>query len=409
MNELPAAARHATDSDAIDGVRPRLVIEPTTVEELSAALVWATQQPASVLVRGGGTKLDWGPPHGPLDLVLSTAKLDRVVAHRHGDLTATVEAGATLTRVNTALAQHGQWLPLDPLWPDRATVGGIVATNDSGPGRHHHGAPRDLIIGCSFVLIDGRVAKSGGIVVKNVAGYDLARLLTGSFGSLAIIVSATFKLAPIATHSRTVSVELETWAQVGALITRLVRSPLTPSAVELETPPTRLHVRFESVEASVEQQAADMSRLVEGLGSAQTARGETESRLWNRYAGRWDDAGTIVKLSTLPSVLIDRLVWLEGACARHEIVLRAAGRAALGVVEVWLRGDVSSQARVIAELREQLPLGDGSAVVRRADPALRRQLDPWGEVGDALPLMRRVKRRFDSAGRLNPGRGPGGI
>ena len=129
----------------------------------------------------------WGPLPGSIDLLLSTARLNKVVAHRHGDLTATVEAGATLSSVNAVLAEHGQWLPLDPAWSDRATIGGIVATNDSGPGRHRHGAPRDLIIGCSVALSDGRIAKSGGIVVKNVAGYDLARLFTGSTGSNEVV------------------------------------------------------------------------------------------------------------------------------------------------------------------------------------------------------------------------------
>jgi FAD/FMN-containing dehydrogenase len=125
-------------------------------------------------------------------VVLSTLSLNRVVAHRHGDLTATVEAGARLDDVNRELARHGQWLPLDPPWSDRATIGGIVATNDAGPRRHRYGTPRDLIIGIEIARADGVRAKAGGIVVKNVAGYDLARLMTGSFGSLALITSATF-------------------------------------------------------------------------------------------------------------------------------------------------------------------------------------------------------------------------
>src|SRR5262249_48256512 len=132
-----------------------------------------------------------------------------VVAHRHGDLTATIQAGATLTDVNHTLGQHRQWIPLDAPWPDRATIGGIVATNDSGPRRHRDGAPRDLIIGIEIVLADGTAAKAGGIVVKNVAGYDVSRLMTGSFGSLAVIVGATFKLYPVPPASRTVVVDGE--------------------------------------------------------------------------------------------------------------------------------------------------------------------------------------------------------
>ena len=404
-----AALRAATAVDAVDGVQPRLVAEPATAARLAATLGWAAEQGLTVRVRGGGTKQQWGAVARPVDLLLSTAKLDAVVAHRHGDLTATVEAGANLARVNAALARHAQRLPLDPPWPERATIGGIVATNDSGPARHHHGAPRDLIIGCSIVLADGREAKSGGIVVKNVAGYDLGRLLTGSFGSLAVITSATFKLAPVASSSRTVSIELGSLEDAGPLVALLADSPLTPSAVELEWPPARLHVRFESVEAAVTQQAAEIVRLAGDSGRADTVMDDAESRLWAAYAGGWGEPGTLVKLATRPTALVSTLARLRDDCERDGIEMSAAGRAALGVVDVRLEGPPQAQARVIERLRKQLPAGEGSAVVRRADPDLRRQVDPWGRIGDALPIMRAIKARFDPEGRLNPGGGPGGV
>ena len=404
-----AALRAATAADAVDGVQPRLVAEPATAARLAATLGWAAEQGLTVRVRGGGTKQQWGAVARPVDLLLSTAKLDAVVAHRHGDLTATVEAGANLARVNAALARHAQRLPLDPPWPERATIGGIVATNDSGPARHHHGAPRDLIIGCSIVLADGREAKSGGIVVKNVAGYDLGRLLTGSFGSLAVITSATFKLAPVASSSRTVSIELGSLEDAGPLVALLADSPLTPSAVELEWPPARLHVRFESVEAAVTQQAAEIVRLAGDSGRADTVMDDAESRLWAAYAGGWGEPGTLVKLATRPTALVSTLARLRDDCERDGIEMSAAGRAALGVVDVRLEGPPDAQARVIERLRDQLPAGEGSAVVRRADPDLRRQVDPWGRIGDALPIMRAIKARFDPEGRLNPGGGPGGV
>ena len=404
-----AALHAATAVDAVDGVQPRLVVEPATADRLAATLGWAAERGLTVRVRGGGTKLQWGAVARPVDLLLSTARLDAVVAHRHGDLTATVEAGATLARVNAALARHAQRLPLDPPWPERATIGGIVATNDSGPARHHHGAPRDLIIGCSIVLADGRSAKSGGIVVKNVAGYDLGRLLTGSFGSLAVITSATFKLAPVASSSRTVSIELDALEDAGPLIARLADSPLTPSALELQWPPARLLVRFESIEAAVIQQAAEVLHLAGESGRAVTAEGEAEAGLWSDHARRWDAPGTLIKLATRPTELVATLVRLREACDRDSVAMRAAGRAVLGVMEVRLEGAPEAQARVIERLRERLPAGEGSAVVRQADPELRRLVDPWGRIGDALPIMRRIKARFDPDGRLNPGGGPGAV
>ena len=400
--------RPGSDRDVIDGVRPRLVAEPRTPETVAATLGWASSAQLSVLVRGGGTKLEWGGVAQACDLLLSMAALDAVVEHRHGDLTATIQAGAPLTTVNTALAEHGQWLPLDPPSPERATIGGVVATNDSGPRRHRHGAPRDLIIGITVARSDGQLAKAGGIVVKNVAGYDLSRLLTGSFGCLGVIVSATFKLAPLAAASRTVLIDLESSDALSSAIATLSSSSLTPTAMELEWRPARLMIRFESVEAAVEQQAREAIGLVAGHGAATVLSGDDESELWAR-AGRWDEPGAVVKLSTRPTALVPTLGWLQDACDKHDLQLAAAGRAGLGVVDVWLRGPAEGQARVIAQLRERFPVGEGSAVIRRGDAVLRRQVDPWGPVGDSLPVMQAVKMRFDPQGKLNPGRGPGGL
>jgi len=178
---------------------------PNTPVEMAEMLRRASEQKLSVVLRGAGTKLDWGRPPQRIDATLSTRGLYRLIAHQHGDLTATIEAGATLREVNVALSLHGQWLPLDPPFASEATIGGILATNDSGPLRHRYGTPRDLVIGTAVATADGVLAKSGGQVVKNVAGYDLSKLLAGSFGSLAAIVNATFKLSPLPAASRTLS------------------------------------------------------------------------------------------------------------------------------------------------------------------------------------------------------------
>ena len=159
-------------------------------------LATAAKQRTSVVLRGGGTKIGWGRKPSSVDLVLSTKRLDAVVAHEHADLTATVQAGARLDEVNRILARQGQWLPIESAF-DESTIGGVVATNDSGPLRHRYGTPRDLLIGIRLALTDGRLIKAGGNVVKNVAGYDVGRLISGSHGSLAAIVSVTFKLSPL--------------------------------------------------------------------------------------------------------------------------------------------------------------------------------------------------------------------
>ena len=402
------AVRQPGVTDVIDGARSRLLVEPATAEAVAATLAWATEQGLSVVVRGGGTKLRWGPPAAPFDLLLSTAALDAVVEHRHGDLTATVQAGATLARVNEILGAHRQWLPLDPAWPDRATVGGILATNDSGPRRHGHGAPRDVIIGVTIARVDGQLAKAGGIVVKNVAGYDVSRLMTGSFGCLGVIVDATFKLAPRASASRTTTAELASVAALARAVSAIAESSLTPTALELVWP-GRLLVRFESVEEAVVQQAAAAAALVEPHGRSAVLDADAETTAWRAHAEMYDRAGTLMKVSVPPAELVPTLARIAEVAASHGIAFTAVGRAGLGVADVCLEGPPSGQVRVVAAARDGLSPGRGSAVVRQAETSLRQRVDVWGPIGDGLGVMQAIKRRFDPAGLMNPGRGPGGL
>jgi glycolate dehydrogenase FAD-binding subunit len=381
----------------------RILLDPANVEELASLLARAARERKRVAIEGGGTKIGWGSPAAAADITLSTRRLNRVVAHRFGDLTATVEAGASLAAVNRELARHGQWIPLDPPWADRATIGGILATNDSGPRRHRFGAPRDLIIGSEIVCIDGTIAKSGGIVVKNVAGYDVGRLMTGSFGSLAVIASATFKLYPIPPASRTVVVEA---ANAAPIVAALTSSQLTPTAIEIATSPLRLLVRVESIEAAAEEQAAEIARMADSHGGAPTilARDE-EAAVWEAHSRRpWTGAGAVMKITFLPTELAPTLAWL--ADTLRDIEWELIGRAAIGVALVRIGGDASRQARIVTDLRARFPVGRGSLVIVRGSEELKRAVDPWGPAGDSLALMRAVKQQFDPDGLLNPGRGP---
>ena len=405
-----AVARPGSMADAIDGVVPGIVATPQNAPEVSTMLAWATETGRTVLVQGGGTKLSWGPPPESVDLVVSTAAMNAVDVHRHGDLTATVQAGATLAETNAVLSRHRQWLPLDPPWGDRATIGGIVATNDSGPRRQRHGAPRDLIIGMTLARADGLLAKTGGIVVKNVAGYDLARLMTGSFGCLGVILTATFKLAPLAEASRSVAVEFSDAALCGPFVDDLLAHAATPTALELALPPTTMLVRFESVEAVVLEQAEQAATLAKGLGGTPTIlTGDEETAAWRAHDARlFDQEGTIVKLVVLPAELTSTLAWLDDATSTRRLDYRVTGGAGLGVLYLGFSGPVPEQAALVTALRNRLPVGRGSAVIQRTDPELKALVDVWGPVGDGLRTMQEVKRRFDPTGTLNCGRGPGG-
>jgi glycolate oxidase FAD binding subunit len=393
-------------------------VEPATVEEVAELLAAATRSNQHVVIRGGGTKGDRrSAPDG--DTLLSTRRLNRVLAHRHGDLTATVEAGAVLDDVNQVLARQRQWIPLDPPWTDRATIGGIVATNDSGPRRHRYGAPRDLIIGVEIARADGVRAKAGGIVVKNVAGYDVARLMAGSYGCLGVILSATFKLYPRPTASTTVVVGGVSPVSAGAIVAAIEQNQLTPTAIEIQTAgaeSSRLLIRFESIEASVEQQGACAVRLAAAQGTRATIlRGDDEEREWSSHRERpWGGPGTVAKITCLPADVPATLEALgvlgtSTRAAARDGCAEAIGRAGVGVLLARFDGDLESQTRAIDALRRRNAPGRGSIVLLRASDELESAVGRWGPLGDAFNVTRSLKRAFDPNGTLNPGRGPWGL
>jgi glycolate oxidase FAD binding subunit len=394
--------------DAVGGVAPRLVIEPTTAEEAAGALAWLSRERLSTVITGSGTKLGWGQSPSRLDVLLTTRRLTRVIAHRHGDLTATVEAGATLADLNAQLAREGQWLPLDSAF-DRATIGGLVATNDAGPLRHRYGTPRDLLIGMTIAVTDGRLVKSGGHVVKNVAGYDLGKLVSGSFGTLALIVDATFKLSPRLPASRTLVVDYDTNEALTSAVTRLTASQLEPLAIDARVsvgggaPVRRLLVRFATSPDATAAQAAAAHDLLRG--TAGVLDGDGEAALWSEQVRRpWNGADTVIRLSWLPANVPHVLALLGQLHEASGAVVELTGRAALGAGFVRTGGDAR---RAVDLLRAQSGVVTHPVVLQRGPAAASADgLDVWGDRGSALPVLRAVKATFDPAGILNAGRGP---
>ncbi len=404
----------------VNQVNPANPIAPGSVAELAAALQRANADGFTVGIGSNAARR--------ADVALSLAQLTAPIDHYAGDLVATVAAGALLADVNTLLGRGNQWLPLDPPASERTTVGALVATNDSGPRRHRYGTPRDLIIGIEMVLADGRIAKAGGRVVKNVAGYDLARLMCGSFGSLAVITSATFKLSPVPAASRTVVVDIADARALGTLTQALAAAPLTPSTIELESPPYRLFVRFETTLLAADRQAAAVCEICTQdaalSASATIVADETEADVWRRYEARvWRASGTLLKVAVLPTDVSHLLECLERMSQAHGVEYRAGGRAALGVIYVRLTMNEDHHANLVADLRREASARGGSVVVHtrlgpHEDAGATAHIGAtadgfhdirWGDIGDALPLMRAVKARFDPKGTLNPGGGPGGL
>src|SRR5579871_6568384 len=210
-----------------------LIVEPADNQEVAAVLQCANNDGAIVIPRGGGTKHDWGNPLSAADIVLSTTRLNRVLEHPWADLTVTVQAGCTVSHLQQTVAQHGQRLAVDVLWPDAATIGGILSTNDSGALRLRYGSLRDLVIGVTLALPDGTLASSGGKVVKNVAGYDLPKLVTGALGTLGVITQAVFRLHPLPQNTRTLSIRTASLRAAGYLILSLQDSRLAHSALQV--------------------------------------------------------------------------------------------------------------------------------------------------------------------------------
>src|ERR1700719_2705694 len=225
--------RTAVTSDAVAGARPILVVEPGNEQELANVLKLANAAGLAVIPRGGGSKLEWGNRPARADVIVSTARLNRVIAHAWADLTVNVEAGCTMAKLQETLAKHGQRLALDPLWPEQATVGGVLSTNDSGALRLRFGSLRDLVIGSTVALADGTVASSGGKVVKNVAGYDLPKLVTGAFGTLGVITKAIFRLHPLPKETRTLSCETLDLAEGQRLMLAIQNSKMAHSALQI--------------------------------------------------------------------------------------------------------------------------------------------------------------------------------
>jgi glycolate oxidase FAD binding subunit len=410
--------RLATEADVVAGVQPQLVVEPGSEEEVAQILAYADREALKVLVRGGGTQLNTGLPPTGGDVLLSTARLNTVIEHAPHDMTVTVQAGLKLTDLQSHLARTRQWLALDPILDSHATIGGIISTNISGTRRLRYGGVRDQIIGIRVVLPDGTIAKGGGKVVKNVAGYDLPKLFTGALGTLGVIVAATFRLYPLRAASRTVKLTAPTPAPLCDLAVRMIASTLEPTVLDvMSTQATGegcvMMVRFEMEPESAEEQAALLVTMADGLSDVQILQGEAEEQLWRQVAADFPLASEaenalIVKASILPTNVASWLESLEHTAKEADLSTRWRAHAGHGLIFARLAGDEIALATAVEQLHRAASVGQGSLVVLDAPPALARKVDVWGFI-PAFEVMRRLKMRFDPNFTLNPGRFVGGL
>ena len=408
----------AAEDDAVDRVPARWVVRPTCTEHVSEVLKTCSTSGLRVVVRGSGTKLRWGSPPEQVDVVLDTTGLDRLVEHAAGDLIVVSEAGRRLQDLQHDVGLAGQRLGIDP--PRQGTVGGAVAAATTGPLRLHHGGVRDLVIGMTMVRADGVVAKSGGKVVKNVAGYDLGKLMAGSFGTLGVITQVAFRLHPVPAGRRWVSVPVWSPDSVHRAVQAVVHSQLMPVAVELDRGEAEggqgrgnqgegmLALALEGhpgAVAALGGRAADL--LAAACDGAEVEVSETAPVWW----GREPEAagGCLAKVTFAIGKVGAMLAALDATTARADGVrARLRGSPAVGTTLLGLTGPAEQVARVVAELRSEAPTFTGSVVVHEAVPGVMARTDPWGPVR-GLGLMRAVKDQFDPQRLLAPGRFVGGI
>jgi glycolate oxidase FAD binding subunit len=417
--KVRAASRPAGAADAVDGVRPEVVVEPASVGEASEVLRETTAEGRHVLCRGAGSKLGWGNPPTGAEVVLGTARLARVLEHAEGDLIVRAEAGVRLDALQEMLSKAGQLLALDPPEPG-ATLGGIIAAGAYGPRRLRHGTPRDLLIGITVVLSDGTVARAGGKVVKNVAGYDLGKLFAGSLGTLGLIAEVTFRLHPTPDAMAGATLEVADPEAAGAAAQALMHAQLDPACLELDWPdlagPGRLVLVLQGRAPAVQKQAEEAVRLLEPHGAPELVHAADPGALdglaalgarpWRGVEG----AVAGVKAACVPTELPGAIRDLWEVAGAHGLGVACNAHAGVGVTHAALHGGgAEALAAAIERARGRLGRRGGTLRVLEAPLEVKQRVDGWGPVGDALALMRRVKERFDPAGTMSPGRFVGGI
>jgi glycolate oxidase FAD binding subunit len=410
----------------VDGRTPEAAVFPGSTDEVAAVVLLAAEAGVPILPWGGGTASGVGAPPPAAGIVLGLSRMNRLLEHEPGDLTATVEAGMTFAALQTALRAKGQWLSLDPPQPDRATLGGVIAADACGPRRQLYGTARDLLIGVTVVTADGAVVHGGGKVVKNVAGYDLPKLFIGAYGTLGILVEVTVKLRPLPDAERLVALTFDRVKDCGTAVRAVLGSDLIPNALEildsassaaigLPASPA-LVVGFDGLPEQIDWQVSQLAALARPLGGREYGGGlaPLDTAVWTRLATAAREAcampAAVMRLSVLPSMVAETIENGTSSARQRGLVSAWSAHAGVGVITGVLAAaegeprDTASVASVLAEWRAFAHSAGGHASLMWAPLALKSQLPAWDDPGPAARLMGRIKEQLDPGHVFNPGR-----
>ncbi|AFY62717.1 FAD-binding oxidoreductase [Synechococcus sp. PCC 6312] len=393
---------------------PVAVVYPASVAQIQAIMQAASSQGWRVLPLGSGTKLAWGGL-GIADILLSTAHLTQLIDHAAADMTVTAQAGISFQSLQDQLKAEQQFIPLNPIQPDQATLGGIASTRDTGSLRHRYGTIRDLCLGMQFVRADGTLVKSGGRVVKNVAGYDLHKVLIGAWGTLGIITELTLRVYPLPEHS-------QTWLMGGAsdrlaqLLPDLRGNSLMPTCLDLLSPDwltsthlqgdLGLRVQFQGFRPAVQVQGKRLKQLAQQAGVQIT---EIPQPLAGLGAGNLGAGGLRAKFGLLPDQGVLGLNMILAEITKLGLGGSLVFHWGAGIGEMQLLGDEPALAKIVTIIRPLCQARGGFFTVLDAPLALKQSLDLWGYTGNAMALMGTIKQQFDPKGLLSPQRFVGGI
>lgn len=424
--------RAACEAVAVDGVVPDCIATPSTAEQVASVLACSNEHQLALIPCGNGTKLSTGNSPRRYDASLSLCKLNRVIHYEPADLTVTVEAGMKFGDFQELAGRNGLWLPLDPRGGNASTLGGIIAANAAGPLRQGFGGPRDMVLGLKIATTDGQIAKTGGRVVKNVAGYDLGKLLTGSFGTLGVIVEASLKLFTKPPARATYLMRTGTLEAARDLRSRIRRSPLDPLRLVVVDSPGAALLRDsdpandqKKSEVWIEVGGSDrvIARCERELRNLCAAAGvpldraEESDDIWDRISdlARWLKTKypdvSILKAALPPAASEEFLIRARQLTEAEQISLAGFAQAGVGIVHACLLWQTlsSGAAGLVVRLRRIAADLGGTLTIDRCPASLKSQMDVWGARGDDLEAMRKVKAAWDPRGILSPGRFVGGI